>query len=97
MNSGDENLRAVEFTVTGRVQGVGFRWFVLHTARKLGLRGYARNLPNGSVNVVAAGTRGAITRLHAALLEGPPLAHVMDVQAAEFTVLPELPAEFVVS
>ena len=96
MKADGDILRAVEFTVTGRVQGVGFRWFVLATARKLELRGYVRNRPDGSVKVVAAGPPRALARLHAALLEGPPLAHVKEVQAAEFTVPPELPAEFAV-
>src|SRR6185437_8958613 len=43
------------FTVTGHVQGVGFRWFVARHARSLGLSGYARNLDDGRVEVVASG------------------------------------------
>lgn len=47
--------RALRAQVHGLVQGVGFRWFVLQRARELGVRGHARNLPDGSVEVVAVG------------------------------------------
>jgi len=42
-----------ELTVTGRVQGVGFRWFVKHLAQDLGVKGYVRNLPDRSVRILA--------------------------------------------
>ena len=65
------------FVVTGLVQGVGFRWFVARHARALGLGGYARNLPDGRVEVVAAGGEAdALTRLEELLREGPAHARV---------------------
>jgi acylphosphatase len=67
------------FEVQGRVQGVGFRWFVRERARALGLAGWVRNLPSGSVELVAAGEMEALQRLDAALRAGPPGARVDDV------------------
>jgi acylphosphatase len=67
--------------VRGRVQGVGFRDFVLTRARALGLNGYARNLPDGcSVEVVAEGPRSELERLLASLGEGPRSAVVQAVE-----------------
>jgi len=66
--------------VTGRVQGVGFRYFVLDAARELGLAGTVRNLRGGQVEVVAEGERTELERLAAALREGPPAARVTNVQ-----------------
>jgi acylphosphatase len=65
------------FVVSGVVQGVGFRWFVARHARALGLGGYARNLPDGRVEVVAAGAGPeALARLEELLREGPAHARV---------------------
>jgi acylphosphatase len=65
------------FVVSGVVQGVGFRWFVARHARALGLGGYARNLPDGSVEVVAAGAgTEALAKLEELLREGPAHARV---------------------
>ena len=58
-------------TVAGRVQGVGFRYFVARTARGLGLSGYVRNLPDGTVEVAASGDRAALESLAALLEKGP--------------------------
>ncbi|MBD3236941.1 MAG: acylphosphatase [Candidatus Eisenbacteria bacterium] len=68
--------------ITGRVQGVCFRAETAATARTLGLHGYARNLPNGSVEVVAGGPRAQLDSLLAWLEQGPPLARVDDVDVA---------------
>ena len=65
------------FLVAGVVQGVGFRWFVARHARALGLGGYARNLPDGRVEVVACGAGGdALAKLEALLRDGPAHARV---------------------
>jgi acylphosphatase len=71
---------ALRFHVTGRVQGVGFRWFVWRRARDLGLVGRVRNLPDGSVEVEAAGEPAALDGLRAALREGPSGARVAAVR-----------------
>ena len=64
------------FQVFGMVQGVGFRWFVARHARSLGLHGYARNLPNGSVEVMVDGPEDAIPALERLLRTGPGNAQV---------------------
>ena len=65
--------------VRGRVQGVGFRFFVRREASALGLRGYARNLSDGGVEVVAEGSRVNLERLLQALHQGPSAAEVDSV------------------
>jgi acylphosphatase len=66
--------------VRGTVQGVGFRWFVRETARRLGLAGRVCNRPDGTVEVEAEGDGAAIETLLAQLRVGPPGAHVMGLE-----------------
>lgn len=68
------------FQVFGAVQGVGFRWFAARHARSLGLTGYARNLPNGSVEVMVDGPEEAIPALERLLQTGPANAQVERVE-----------------
>jgi acylphosphatase len=69
------------FLVSGMVQGVGFRWFVARHARALGLTGFARNLPDGRVEVVACGDEAAaLSRLEEMLRTGPASAQVARVE-----------------
>jgi acylphosphatase len=70
-----ESIR-LEATVHGRVQGVGFRWFVVREARRLGLRGWVSNEFDGSVRTVAEGPQTAIDAFGEALRAGPPGAIV---------------------
>ncbi len=69
--------------VSGRVQGVGFRWFVLQHAERLGLAGWARNLPDGRVEVVGVGPATALRELEGALRQGPRFGHVDNVDKDE--------------
>lgn len=66
--------------VEGRVQGVGYRAFVVQKAQELGLKGWARNRWDGSVEVLAEGKRETLERLLTALRAGPRMSHVTDVQ-----------------
>lgn len=66
--------------ITGRVQGVGFRWFTRTSARGLEVRGAVRNRADGSVEVHAQGSEAALDRLEEALREGPPSARVRAVE-----------------
>ncbi len=70
----------LEATVTGLVQGVTFRWFTQRSASGLGLTGYVRNNPDGSVQVVAEGPRLVLEQLLADLKVGPSGAIVEDVE-----------------
>jgi acylphosphatase len=68
------------FLVSGMVQGVGFRWFVARHARSLGLSGYARNLPDGRVEVVVDGPETSLPDLEQLLRSGPAYAQVESVE-----------------
>lgn len=63
----------------GRVQGVGFRFFVVRHAGRLGLNGWTRNMPDGSVYIVAEGPMRLLSELLAAVREGPPASAVSNV------------------
>ena len=73
-------MAAARFLVRGKVQGVWFRASTRDEALMLGLRGYASNLSNGDVEVLAVGDAGAIDRLALWLQQGPPMARVDAVQ-----------------
>lgn len=66
--------------VYGRVQGVGFRFFVLQQAMELGLTGWVRNLADGTVEVLAEGDIESLQELLTALYQGPNAAFVQDVK-----------------
>ena len=72
-------MPAYRFVVSGRVQGVGYRYFVLRAAGTLGVSGFARNQPDGSVEVVAEGGAEALADFEARLREGPAFAEVEGV------------------
>jgi acylphosphatase len=61
----------LHFLVRGRVQGVGFRWFVHREASELGLKGWVRNTEDGDVEVMAAGDEESLSELRTSLTKGP--------------------------
>ena len=71
---------ARRFVVSGRVQGVGFRYFIQDTAHREGLHGRVRNLPDGRVEVEAEGDEETLARFEAALWRGPSHARVENVE-----------------
>ena len=73
-------MSALHVRVAGMVQGVGFRWFARERARRLGLAGWVRNLPDGSVEVAAAGDEGQLDLLRSELQRGPNGATVSEVR-----------------
>lgn len=79
MFAGPEQSERLTAIVHGDVQGVGYRFFVQRQAAALGLRGYVRNLRDGTVEVVAEGPRPALEQLVAALRRGPSAAEVTTV------------------
>jgi acylphosphatase len=74
---------ARRYLVSGRVQGVGFRYFVEREASALGVTGTVRNLDDGSVEVQAQGTAAQLADLEGALWKGPRMADVRNVEAFE--------------
>ena len=83
-------MSSVRFLVRGKVQGVWFRAATQQQALALQLQGYARNLPDGSVEVLAQGDDQCLAALEAWLWQGPPLAEVADVQREDDASAPAL-------
>lgn len=79
----DDGLAARRFLVSGKVQGVFFRASTARVADELGVRGHARNLPDGRVEVLAVGSATALESLASWLRRGPPRATVTEVVAEE--------------
>jgi len=69
--------------VSGRVQGVGFRYFVQQTAQSLALAGYAKNLPDGRVEVLLIGPSSRISQAQNRIQQGPELSLVSSVEWEE--------------
>jgi len=79
----EERLPAKEcrlFRIEGRVQGVWFRESTRREAEPLGVTGYAKNMPDGSVQILACGEPGALDHLAEWLKQGPPMARVEEVE-----------------
>jgi len=72
-------MKRLHAVCQGRVQGVGFRYFVQERAHDLRLTGFVRNMRNGDVEVVAEGEQGALEALLVGLQQGPRSAHVENV------------------
>jgi acylphosphatase len=85
------------FRVTGRVQGVGFRWWTRSLGTRLGLSGSVANLPDGSVAVHARGAEDRLAELRARLAEGPPGARVASIDPIPFSPGGFADGEFVIS
>ena len=71
-----EDRETRRYLVSGRVQGVGFRWFVEREAATLGVAGWVRNRDDGRVEVMATGTQDQLAALHRSLQAGPRAARV---------------------
>lgn len=83
-------MEARRYIVRGRVQGVGFRWFVDFEARQLGLAGWVRNTAEGTVEVLAMGTEQQLAALRQKLHKGPRAARVDEVQETPAALIPGL-------
>jgi acylphosphatase len=89
-------MSARRWIVRGDVQGVGFRWFVAREAQRLGVGGFAQNLPDGTVEVVSEGTEAALDTLERHLNRGPAMARVDGVDRLHVPVELELPTSFTI-
>lgn len=79
----------VHLRISGRVQGVGFRANAQKTAQRLGIRGYARNLPDGRVEIVAEGAAARLNQFTTWCRTGPTLSRVTAIQIVESTATNE--------
>lgn len=71
------------YLVKGRVQGVGFRWFVEREAREIGVGGWVRNRDDGAVEVLASGSNAQLGSLYDKLKEGPRAARIDAVEVED--------------
>ncbi|MGH7112873.1 MAG: acylphosphatase [Stellaceae bacterium] len=76
-------MKTIRLRITGRVQGVGYRAWVIETARSFGLRGWVRNRADGSVEILATGAEEVLAVLIEACGRGPASARVSEVAIAE--------------
>lgn len=81
-------MRAFRLWVSGRVQGVGFRWFARNAAWELGLTGRVRNLPDGRVEVEVAGAPEPLDAFRERLRQGPPGSRVAGLDEQEIEDVP---------
>jgi acylphosphatase len=81
-----KEVLARRYVVRGRVQGVGYRYFARRAAEALGVRGYARNLDDGRVEVYAVGARDRLDDLAGMLHQGPRFSDVRGVEEQEAAV-----------
>jgi acylphosphatase len=79
-------MAAKRYLVKGRVQGVGYRYFVQKTADSIGVKGYTRNLDDGSVEVYAVGNDEQLSTLAGHLWKGPRFSDVRHVEEREAAV-----------
>jgi acylphosphatase len=80
---GDEGEERLDLLLEGRVQGVGFRAWIRAHARELGVRGWVRNRPDGSVEVHASGRAESLEAFRHTVVAGPPAGRVSRVRDAE--------------
>lgn len=80
-------MLARRYVVRGRVQGVGFRYFVNHAASSLGVRGWVKNCDDGSVEVLAMGNQEQLNDLAAYLHQGPRFSEVRSVEESEASLV----------
>ena len=76
-------MASYRYVVRGRVQGVGYRYFVMREAAALGVSGFARNLPDGSVEVMAEAADDVLDLFEDRLRQGPSFASVKDLDRSE--------------
>lgn len=74
-----DSMKKKKFIVSGRVQGVGFRYFVYSKAKLMPIKGYVKNLYDGTVECVAEGKENQLEALHTLLTQGPSMSYVEKV------------------
>ncbi len=80
------NIKRVRVIISGRVQGVGFRYFTQREGERLGVVGWVKNLPNGDVEAEAEGDETQIDAFTEAIRRGPPASRILNYQINEIPV-----------
>lgn len=93
MTKADDIRQCLRIRITGRVQGVCFRHYAKIEADQLGVTGFVRNLPDGSVETLICGSKTQLDNMQRWLSHGPEMAHVNDLQINN-RILEEIPAAF---
>ena len=91
-----DELLDVRITIQGRVHGVGYRWFALESANRLGVTGWATNHTDGSVVVEARGRAESIDAFVVALRDGPPHARVTEIRTSPRFSTEPMPDHFTI-
>ena len=79
-------MASYRYIVRGRVQGVGYRYFVMREAAALGVSGFARNLPDGTVEVIAEAAEDVLELFEDRLRQGPSFASVKELDRSEVAI-----------
>lgn len=82
-------MKAFRIHLSGKVQGVGFRWFTRKAAQELGLTGRVRNLPDGRVEAEVAGEPERLEAFRERLRQGPPGSRVTELVEQEISPVPD--------
>jgi len=83
-------LEFYKYRISGRVQGVAFRYYTKIEAKSIGVKGYVKNLPNGDVEVVAEGDTDLLKKFEMFLNKGPPSSVVTSVKKSKIKQIPNL-------
>lgn len=94
MTDNREKLQSRRYLISGMVQGVGFRYFAMRAAERLKVTGYAKNLPDGRVEVYAIGNKPSLTKFRAELERGPQGALVSSVSEEDAPLQEQLSKRF---
>jgi acylphosphatase len=89
-------VRVVHLEIAGRVQGVGFRWFVRERAAAFEISGWVRNLTSGNIEIAAAGAGESVDQFLEAVRAGPPGADIKQVISLKPPASLELPYPFTI-
>lgn len=81
--------KAKKYIISGRVQGVGYRYFVYNNATKFSIKGYVKNLYNGDVEVYAIGEENSLKKFREILEKGPPSSMVLRLEEFEMPIYNE--------
>jgi acylphosphatase len=89
-------MTAKRYFISGQVQGVGYRFFAVRMAQRLGIAGFVRNLRDGRVEVYAVGDEAQQEDLRQALERGPSAAHVTGVEQQDVQIVPRYSDSFAI-